>query len=293
MAATIRDPQVLVEMKERTDDRLLPLALDVTDRAAVVAAVDRAHEHFGTLDIVVNNAGYGLFGAAEDITEEQARKQLDTNVLGTLWVTQAALPHLRAAGAGHIINVSSIAGIVAWPLLSVYHASKFAVEGLSEALAQEVAAFGIKVTIVEPAAYATDWSGSSSIRATPSPAYQDLIAQRAAISAAAPQADPAATAQVILELVDTAEPPLRLFLGGAALSMAQATYAGRLAEWEKWNHLSALAQYSGDASRSRWLSGPADERRHQASPARDHLAALSSCVRLPRFRSSSPDSRAC
>jgi len=202
VAATVRDPQVLAEMKERADDRLLPLALDVTDRAAVVAAVDRAHEHFGTLDIVVNNAGYGLFGAAEDITEEQARKQVDTNVFGTLWVTQAALPHLRAAGAGHIINVSSIAGIVAWPLLSIYHASKFAVEGLSEALAKEVAAFGIKVTIVEPAAYATDWSGSSSIRATPSPAYQDLTARRTAISAAAPQADPAATAQVIMELVD-------------------------------------------------------------------------------------------
>jgi NAD(P)-dependent dehydrogenase (short-subunit alcohol dehydrogenase family) len=208
----------------------------------VVAAVDRAHEHFGTLDIVVNNAGYGLFGAAEDITEEQARQQLDTNVLGTLWVTQAALPHLRTAGAGHIINVSSIAGIVAWPLLSLYHASKFAVEGLSEALAQEVAAFGIKVTIVEPGAYATDWSGSSSVRATPSPAYQDLAAQIAAISAATPQADPATTAQVILELVDTAEPPLRLFLGDTPLPIAQATYAGRLAEWEKWNHLATLGQ---------------------------------------------------
>jgi NAD(P)-dependent dehydrogenase (short-subunit alcohol dehydrogenase family) len=242
VAATARNPQALAALRESAGDRLLPLSLDVTDRAAVVAAVDRAHEHFGTLDIVVNNAGYGLFGAAEDITEEQARAQLDTNVLGTLWVTQAALPHLRAAGAGHIINVSSIAGIVAWPLLSVYHASKFAVEGLSEALAQEVAAFGIKVTMVEPGAYATDWSGSSSIRATPSAPYQDLTDQIAAISAATPQADPAATARAILELVDTAEPPLRLFLGQAPLSMAEATYAGRLAEWQKWNHLAVLAQ---------------------------------------------------
>lgn len=242
VAATARDPKALAALREAAGDRLLPLSLDVTDRAAVVAAVDRAHEDFGTLDIVVNNAGYGLFGATEDITEEQARRQLDTNVLGTFWVTQAALPHLRTAGAGHIINVSSIGGIVAWPFLSLYNASKFAVEGFSEGLAKEIATFGVKVTIVEPGPYATDWDGSSSIRATPSPAYQHLAAQMAALSAATPQGDPATTAQAILELVDTAEPPLRLFLGDTPLPIAQETYAERLAEWQKWNHLSTLAQ---------------------------------------------------
>ncbi|MGW5365122.1 SDR family NAD(P)-dependent oxidoreductase [Actinopolymorpha pittospori] len=246
VAATARDARTLTALGQIAGDRVLPLSLDVTDRAAVVAAVERAHEYFGTLDIVVNNAGHGLFGAVEDVTEEQTRRQFDTNVLGTVWVTQAALPHLRTAGAGHIINVSSIGGIVAWPFLSLYNASKFAVEGFSEGLAKEIAPFGVKLTIVEPGPYATDWGGSSSIQATTSPAYAGLAARMAAIDAATPQGDPAATAQAILELVDTAEPPLRLFLGDTPLPIAVKTYAERLAEWQKWSHVSTLAQKLAD-----------------------------------------------
>ncbi|MFJ4851094.1 MULTISPECIES: SDR family NAD(P)-dependent oxidoreductase [unclassified Streptomyces] len=244
VAATARDTRALEALREKAGDRLLPLPLDVTDRSAAVEAVDRAHSYFGRLDVVVNNAGYGLFGAVEDIGEEQARRQMDTNVLGTLWVTQAALPHLRAAGTGHIINVSSVGGVVAWPLFALYNATKFAVEGLSEGLAKEVAGFGIKVTMVEPGFYATDWGRSSSVQAHPSPAYEALTEERAALGASVPQGDPTATAPAILELVDSSEPPLRLFLGDGPLTLAKAAYAQRLAEWEKWNHLAVLAQGS-------------------------------------------------
>ena len=133
---------------------VLPIALDVTDKAAVDAAVAQAHEHFGRLDVVVNNAGYGLFGTVEEVSEEQARAQIETNLFGALWVTQAALPILREQGSGHVIQVSSIGGVNAFPTVGLYHASKWGLEGFSQALAQEVAEFGIKVTIVEPTGYA-------------------------------------------------------------------------------------------------------------------------------------------
>lgn len=138
----------------------MPLPLDVTDKAAATAAVDRAHGHFGQLDVVINNAGYGLFGMIAEVSGAEARAQLETNVFGALWVTQAALPHLRKQGRGHIIQVSSIGGISAFPILGMYHASKWALEGFSQALAQEVRPFGIFVTLIEPGGFATDWGGS-------------------------------------------------------------------------------------------------------------------------------------
>ena len=152
---------------------MLPLALDVTDRAADFAAVAQAHEHFGRLDVVVNNAGYGQFGFIEELTEAELRDQMETNLFGAFWVTQAALPFLRAQGSGHIIQVSSIGGISAFPIIGAYHASKWALEGFSQALAQEVAGFGIHVTLVEPGGFATDWGGSSARHATPLPAYDE------------------------------------------------------------------------------------------------------------------------
>ena len=147
--------------------------LDVTDRAAAFRTVRLAHEHFGALDVVVNNAGYGQFGFVEELTEAESRLQIDTNFFGPLWVTQAVLPFMRARGSGHIIQVSSIAGVTAHPNLGIYHASKWALEGLSESLAQEVAPLGINVTIVEPALFKTDWSGSSAKHAQLNAAYAD------------------------------------------------------------------------------------------------------------------------
>ena len=151
VVATARNADTLTPLVEAYGDLVLPLTLDVTDKSAIDAAVKQAHEHFGRLDVVVNNAGYGLFGAIEEITEEQARDQVETNLFGPLWVTQAVLPILREQGSGHIIQVSTIGGVNAFPVLGLYHASKWGLEGFSQSLAAEVAGFGIKVTLVEPA----------------------------------------------------------------------------------------------------------------------------------------------
>src|SRR5436853_1482551 len=154
VAATARDPSTLDDLKTEHGDALLPLTLDVTSREAAFGAVKRAREHFGRLDIVVNNAGYGHFGMVEEISEQEAREQFETNLFGALWVTQAALPFLREQGSGHILQVSSIGGISAFPNIGIYNASKWALEAFSQSLAQEVADFGIKVTIIEPGGYA-------------------------------------------------------------------------------------------------------------------------------------------
>lgn len=241
VAAAARRPEALKPLADAYGDRLLPLVLDVADRAAATAAVRQAAEAFGHLDVVVNNAGYGLFGMVEEATEEQARAQLDTNLLGPLWVTQAALPFLRARGSGHIVQVSSLGGLAAFPTLGLYNASKWALEGMSEALAQEVGPLGIHVTIVEPGPYGTDWSGSSAVHTEPIAAYEPVrAARRAGATARAPQ-DPQATADVILELVDTDEPPLRLFLGTYPYPVVEAAYRKRLDTWNTWRPLAAKA----------------------------------------------------
>ncbi|AQZ61502.1 short-chain dehydrogenase/reductase [[Actinomadura] parvosata subsp. kistnae] len=241
VAATARRPEALRPLAETYGDAVLPLPLDVTDRDAVTAAVRQAADAFGRLDVVVNNAGYGLFGMVEEVTEQQARAQLDTNLLGPLWVTQAALPLLRAQNGGHIVQVSSLGGLAAFPTLGLYNASKWALEGMSEALAQEVGPLGIHVTIVEPGPYGTDWSGASAVRTEPIAAYEPIRrARQAGATARAPQ-DPRATAGVILELVDTDEPPLRLFLGTYPYPVVEAAYRQRLETWNAWRSLAAKA----------------------------------------------------
>ena len=167
VAATARDVASLQPLAERYGERVALIALDVTDKAAVAAAVAETLRRFGRIDVAVNNAGYGLFGAIEEVSEAEARAQLDTNLFGALWVTQAVLPAMRARKGGHIIQVSSIGGVNAFPTIGLYHASKWALEGFSQALAAEVAGFGIKVTIVEPGGFATDWGGPSAKRAAP------------------------------------------------------------------------------------------------------------------------------
>jgi NAD(P)-dependent dehydrogenase (short-subunit alcohol dehydrogenase family) len=241
VAATARDPRTLAPLADEYGDAVLALALDVTDKAAVEAAVAQAHERFGRLDVVVNNAGYGLFGTIEEVGEAQARDQIETNLFGALWVTKAALPILREQGSGHIIQVSSIGGVNAFPTVGLYHASKWGLEGFSQSLAQEVAEFGIKVTLVEPVGYSTDWAGPSGVRAERLPAYAAVWERREAQRAGAPTGDPAATGPAILELVDAEEPPLRVFFGDWPLEAIKAEYARRIAEWERWNDLSVRA----------------------------------------------------
>jgi NAD(P)-dependent dehydrogenase (short-subunit alcohol dehydrogenase family) len=241
VAATARRVESLESLRDTYGDAVLPLGLDVTDRAAAFSAVARAAQTFGRIDVVVNNAGYGLFGTVEEATEEQARAQIDTNLLGPLWVTQAALPFLREQGSGHILQVSSLGGLAAFPTLGLYNASKWGLEGMSEALAQEVAPLGIHVTIVEPGPYGTDWSTGSAVHTEPMAAYEPVReARRAGATARAPQ-DPAMTADVILELVDAEEPPLRLFLGEYPYPVVEAAYRARLRMWEEWRPLAAKA----------------------------------------------------
>jgi NAD(P)-dependent dehydrogenase (short-subunit alcohol dehydrogenase family) len=243
VAATARVLSTLDDLVERFGDALLPIELDVNDHDADFAAVARAHEYFGRLDVIVNNAGYGQFGALEELTEQEWREQIETNVFGAIWVTQAALPFLRAQGSGHILQISSIGGISAFQNLSAYHASKWALEGLSQALAQEVAPFGIKVTIIEPTGFSTDWGGASSKHATPLPPYDTMheqaVARRAQMSSRA--GDPEATAAAVLEIVDAENPPLRIFFGDGPLAIATADYESRLKTWREWEPLSIKA----------------------------------------------------
>jgi NAD(P)-dependent dehydrogenase (short-subunit alcohol dehydrogenase family) len=242
VAATARDEKSLSALVDRYGDRVTAIALDVTDRAAVFRAVGQAHERFGRIDVAVNNAGFGLFGAVEEVSEDNARAQIETNLFGALWVTQAVLPVMRAQQSGHILQVSSIGGVNAFPTVGLYHASKWGLEGFSQSLATEVAGFGIKVTLVEPGGYATDWGGSSAVRSTEMPAYAPARTAVAAMRGSFKPGDPQATAKAILTLVDAAEPPLRLFLGTTGLPMTRAEYARRLEVWEKWNDVAVAAQ---------------------------------------------------
>jgi len=244
VAATARDTASLDDLVQKYGEALLPIALDVTDRAADFAAVAQAHDHFGGLDIVVNNAGYGHFGMIEEITEDEARAQLEANLFGALWVTQAALPYLREQGSGHLIQVSSIGGISAFPRVGIYHASKWALEGLSQALAQEVATFGVHVTLVEPGAFSTDWAGSSSSTSEQLPAYDEV--HRVTLESRARRVgnpgDPGATREAILRVVDAEEPPLRVFFGAGPLAIATADYESRLKTWNDWQDVALIAQ---------------------------------------------------
>ncbi len=242
VAATARDTSTLDDLKADHGDALLALALDVTDRDAAFDAVRQAHEHFERLDVVVNNAGYGHFGMVEEISEQEARAQIETNLFGALWITQAALPLLRQQGAGHIVQVSSIGGISAFPGVGIYHASKWALEGISQALAQEVKEFGINVTLVEPGGFSTDWSGPSSKRSDPNPAYDGLRERQQQWRASNVPGDPTASAAAIMRVVDANPPPLRVFFGTAPLGIAEADYEGRLATWHEWQPVAELAQ---------------------------------------------------
>src|SRR6266699_3833987 len=221
VAATARNTDTLSDLVEQYGDAVLPVELDVTNRDQVFAAVKSARETFGRIDVVINNAGYGLFGTVEEITEQQLRDQLETNLFGVFHVTQAVL---------------------AIPTLGAYHASKWALEGMTDALAQEVAGFGIKVTLVEPGGFATDWSGASAIVADAHPAYAALHENMAARRAQVVLPEPVGFKSAILTVVDAEEPPLRVFFGEGPTQMAPQVYQQRLAEWAGWAHVSKAAE---------------------------------------------------
>jgi NAD(P)-dependent dehydrogenase (short-subunit alcohol dehydrogenase family) len=226
VVATARRPALLEGLAAEHPQALRVLALDVTDRKAVFATVEEALACFGSVDVVLNNAGYGLVGAAEEVSETEARLQLDTNLFGPLWVCQAMLPHLREQGSGHIVQISSTGGVGAMPLFGLYNAGKWALEGLSEALAGELAGSGIRVTIVEPGSFATDWAGSSMRFARPLGAYDGVRTslfgaptvpwEPPGDDAPADGADPSTAAAALVDFVDRDDERLRLLVGDDA-----------------------------------------------------------------------------
>jgi NAD(P)-dependent dehydrogenase (short-subunit alcohol dehydrogenase family) len=241
VAATARDSQALADLVGAHGDSILALSLDVTDRDAVFEAVARAHRHFGRLDVILCNAGYGYMGAVEEVVTAEARANFETNVFGTLSVIQAALPLLRAQKSGQILTVSSIGGVIGFPTGGIYVATKFAVEGMTEALAAEVVSFGMKVSIIEPGSFATGFR--SSMKTAPVMAEYGAVRQ-AVLSAFKPEmsGDPEATAAAILKLVDADNPPLRLLLGTGPLPMIKKLYERRLDTWDQWAEVSNAAQ---------------------------------------------------
>jgi NAD(P)-dependent dehydrogenase (short-subunit alcohol dehydrogenase family) len=241
VAATARDPVSLAGLAGTYGQAVLPLQLDVTRRGEVFAAVRQAAEHFGGLDVVVTAAGYGLFGAIEEVSEAEARDNIETNVFGTMSAVQAALPIFRAQGHGRFLLVSSLGGIVASPMF--FQPTKWAVEAIGESLSKETAEFGVHVTLIEPGAYATTFfTGPTAHTATPNPAYDGARARQASARAAMRFGDPRATAPAILTVADADQPPLRLILGTQSLPIIKQAYTSRLAEWEAWAPVSRAAQ---------------------------------------------------
>ena len=236
VVATARDAAKLKDLVEKFPGAVLPLELDVTDREGVFAAVDRAVERFGRLDVVVNNAGYGHFGMVEEVTERELRQQMETNFFGAVWVTQAVLLVLRRQRGGHLLQVTSEGGVRAYPGSGAYHASKWAVEGLTESLAQEVEGFGIRITCVEPGPYATDFAGAL----RNSGEWPEYAEARVATAPTFELGDPVATKPAILELVDAENPPRRLILGNLFPTI-EAIYEERLQTWRDWQPVSVRA----------------------------------------------------
>ncbi|TQN42377.1 short-subunit dehydrogenase [Blastococcus colisei] len=239
VAGVARDVAPLSDLVDRYDGAFLPVRLDVTARADVLRAVDQVHDAFGRLDVVVNNAGYGVLGAIEEAGEAETRSLLETNLLGPMWVVQAALPYLRAQGSGHIVQVSSVAGVAAFPMVGLYCMTKWALEAMSESLAEEVRPFGMHVTLLEPGAMRTDWAHASMHRvATTLDAYADAWDARlegmASEFARQQPGDPVRAAELLLQIVDHPSPPRRVLMGSGAFDLASSRYRATLDEWASW-----------------------------------------------------------
>jgi len=244
VAATARRLESIADLQEKYGEQVLTLALDVTQPNQVKEAVTTAHAYFGRLDIVLNNAGYSLVGTIEEASAADIRALYETNILGPVAVIQAALPLLREQGYGHILGTSSNLGHVTMPVIGYYCSSKWAFEAIHESLAAEVAPFGIKVTIIEPGAYATEFGSQESLKfAQGMNEYTDFKTKFFADTLkAVERGDPAATPQALFNMVDAEQPPLRFNLGSHNLSDTRAAYAERLAIWEAWDEVSRAAQ---------------------------------------------------
>jgi NAD(P)-dependent dehydrogenase (short-subunit alcohol dehydrogenase family) len=241
VVVTARDRDRVCHFEERFPDRALAVAFDVDRRESASGLARAAVERFQTLDVLVNSAGYGLHGAIEEISEDEARRIMETNFFGVLWMTQAALPYMRRQGRGRIVQVSSIAGAVGFPLVGMYAAGKFAVEGMSECVALEAAPFGVKVTILQPGGFRTGFRVAAEKRRRPIAAYEEQWANQldalSARHAGAEEGDPTLAARALLELVDDPDPPLRVLFGNSAFDAATSHGQRQIEEWQRYEQL--------------------------------------------------------
>ncbi len=245
VAATARKLQSIAFLQEQYGENVLTLELDVTKPEQVKNAVAQAHAHFGRLDIVLNNAGYSLVGTIEEARADDIRALYETNIIGPVAVIQAALPLLRKQGGGHILGTSSNLGHVTSPVIGYYCSSKWAFEAIHESLAAEVKPFGIKVTIIEPGAYATEFGSQESLKFAPGlEIYTDFKTQFIESLKTMERGDPNATPEALFRIVDAENPPLRFFLGSYCLPWVRTAYQERLATWEAWEAVSNSAQGS-------------------------------------------------
>ncbi|MEF9478718.1 SDR family NAD(P)-dependent oxidoreductase [Chryseobacterium sp. 1B4] len=244
VAATARNINSIAALKETYGDQVLILEVDVTNASQVQNAVNKANEYFGRLDIVFNNAGYSLVGTIEESSTDEVKAMYETNIIGPIHVIQAALPILRAQGHGHILGTSSAVGIYSNPLIGYYCSSKFAFEAIYDSLSKEVAAFGIKVTLIEPGAYRTEFGSAESLKIASKKLadYDDLKSSLMENLQKLERGNPIATPEAIFAVVDAENPPLRLLLGKNDLPHIQQIYAERIQEWEAWKTISEAAQ---------------------------------------------------
>lgn len=265
VAATARRPEQLNDLVEKYPGQVFPVKMDVTDEQQVNEGVAAAISHYGQLDVVVNNAGVGITGAAEAFTKEQIISQIDTNLYGPIYITRAVLPQLRKQRRGHILQISSLGGRIGAPGLSIYQAAKFGLVGFSEAVSKEIAPLGIKLTIVEPGGFRTDWAGDSMSFATPMEDYDQTVGARERLFKD-PNfkfvGDPAKAAKVMVDLVDNPEPPLHLILGSEAVGLLKKAEAARQVEFEKWlpvsistDHDESMATNFLDSDLSKLIAG--------------------------------------
>ncbi|WP_219836848.1 oxidoreductase [Paenibacillus sp. R14(2021)] len=250
LVATARKTEQLADLEERYGSQVRLVQLDVNRYEQAEAAIQAAFETFGRLDVLVNNAGYGNVSSIEETSMDDFRAQVETNLWGVINVTKAALPLLREQGHGHIVQFSSIGGRTGAPGLAPYQAAKWAVEGFSEVLSKEVSPLGLKVTLIEPGGFRTDWAGSSMQHIEPSDAYKDTVGgllKHLRDVTGKENGDPSKAAQAIIAIVNEDNPPLRLLLGSDAVAIANAVDTGKLAETKRWAKLSISTDFEAKA----------------------------------------------
>ncbi|GLU53496.1 oxidoreductase [Dyadobacter frigoris] len=237
VVATARNTEQLNDLVQKYPDHVFPVKLDVTIHEEIYQSVADAIAYFGKIDVLVNNAGFGIIGAAEAFTDQQVRSQLETNLYAPIEITRAVLPQMRKQRSGRILQISSVGGRVGNAGLTMYQAAKFGLGGFSEALAKEVSPLGIFVTCVEPGGFRTDWAGASMSYAPKIEGYETTVDQRADFFASGnfvPMGDPDKAAKVMIDLVENPEPPVHLVLGSEAIAILKLADAARTAEMEKW-----------------------------------------------------------